>query len=363
MASPSARRDYRITGPESEHARQKGLVSAEWYMSPVPRQRLKELMRRKDGPALRDTLIWFALLIGAGVLAWNSWGTWWAVPAFLLYGLLYTTPAESRWHECSHGTPFKTSWMNETLYQISSFMCVKPPTPLRWSHSRHHTDTIIVGVDPEIKGKRPPIWRELLLEFGRLIAGPLSIRRVILHCFGKLDDEEKLYIPEIQHRKTFWESRVWVLVYGGFIAWAVAIESFLPLMFVGLPYVYGSWMHILLSATQHMGLDEDVLDHRLNSRTFYTNRFIRFLYWNMNYHIEHHMYPMVPYFNLPALHEEIKRDCPPATPSFTAALKEVAAALWKQRKDPDYLIERHLPPSAQPYAYGPVSLRKSIANR
>ena len=36
----------------------------------------------------------------------------------------------------------------------------------------------------------------------------------------------------------------------------------------------------------------------------------RFLYWNMNYHVEHHMFPMVPYHALPQLHEEIKADLP-----------------------------------------------------
>ena len=25
----------------------------------------------------------------------------------------------------------------------------------------------------------------------------------------------------------------------------------------------------------------------------------RFIYWNMNYHVEHHMFPMVPYHALP----------------------------------------------------------------
>ena len=38
-----------------------------------------------------------------------------------------------------------------------------------------------------------------------------------------------------------------------------------------------------------------MLDHRLNSRTVYMNPISRFIYWNMNYHIEHHMFPMVPY--------------------------------------------------------------------
>jgi fatty acid desaturase len=37
----------------------------------------------------------------------------------------------------------------------------------------------------------------------------------------------------------------------------------------------------------------------------------RFIYWNMNYHVEHHMFPMVPYHALPRLHATIKDDLPP----------------------------------------------------
>ena len=47
--------------------------------------------------------------------------------------------------------------------------------------------------------------------------------------------------------------------------------------------------------TQHAGLAENVLDHRLNCRTVYMNPLNRYLYWNMNYHVEHHMFPLVPY--------------------------------------------------------------------
>ena len=54
-------------------------------------------------------------------------------------------------------------------------------------------------------------------------------------------------------------------------------------------------------------MGENVLDHRLNTRTVKMCVVNRFLYWNMNYHVEHHMFPMVPYYRLPELHEEIKR--------------------------------------------------------
>ena len=59
-----------------------------------------------------------------------------------------------------------------------------------------------------------------------------------------------------------------------------------------------------------------MLDHRLNSRTVTTNPVFRFVYWNMNYHVEHHMFPMVPYYALPKLHDMMKHDTPAPYPSL-----------------------------------------------
>ena len=86
--------------------------------------------------------------------------------------------------------------------------------------------------------------------------------------------------------------------------------SILPLMLIGLPRLYGAWHHVMTGLLQHGGLADNVIDHRLNSRTVYMNPVSRFIYWNMNYHVEHHMFPMVPYHALPKLHEMIKHDLP-----------------------------------------------------
>ena len=74
-------------------------------------------MRRDDGPAIRDTLIWFAALIVSGGLGFWFWGSWAAVPFFLVYGVLYGSASDSRWHECGHRTAFKTKWMNDAVYR------------------------------------------------------------------------------------------------------------------------------------------------------------------------------------------------------------------------------------------------------
>jgi len=361
MPASREKRNYSITGPENLRAQERGLVEAEWYTSPIPRKRLKELMKRKDGPAIRDTLIWFSALIAMGIVAYYLWGTWWAIPAFLVYGILYATPGDSRWHECGHGTAFKTPWMNEVIYQIASFMVLRSATPWRWSHTRHHTDTIIVGRDPEIAMERPPIWRILIMQIFHLYGGPVELKRFVLHFFGKLDGPEREYIPASEHRKAFWEARVYTLIILSVAAVCIFYQSILPAMFIFLPSFYGSIVVILHGITQHLGLYEDVLDHRLNTRTVYMNPINRFLYWNMNYHIEHHMFPMVPYHALAALHAEMKDDCPAAMPSLSAALKEVVIALRKQKFDPAYVVVKPLPASARPYMYG-LSPDHNMAN-
>jgi fatty acid desaturase len=352
MAIVVQKRDYSLTGAEGKAAQESGLVAAEWYASPIPRAKLKELMKRKDGPAIRDTLIWLAALIIFGYLAFLSWGTWWAVPAFFVYGVLYASPGDSRWHECGHGTAFKTSWMNEVVYQIASFMVLRSATPWRWSHTRHHTDTIIVGRDPEILTERPPIWKIILMQIFHLYGGPIEVKRFILHTFGKLEKHEQEYIPLSEHPKVFREARVYMLIILAVIGACIFTGSILPAMFIFLPSFYGNLVVLLFGMCQHLGLYEDVLDHRLNTRTVYMNPVSRFLYWNMNYHVEHHMYPMVPYHALPKLHEEMKADCPVACPNLLSALKEVISALRKQKYDPSYVVVKPLPSTAQPYLYG-----------
>jgi len=225
-------------------------------------------------------------------------------------------------------------------------MVLREPTPWRWSHIRHHSDTIIVGRDPEIAAPRPPDLLGIALNFFGLKSGPKEFREVLLHCFGKLTEEERTYIPATEWGKVFRVARVWVLIYAGVIAWAIAARSLLPLMYVGLPSFYGAWLLVVFGLTQHAGLAEDVLDHRLNCRTVYMNPVFRFIYWNMNYHVEHHMFPMVPFHALPALHAEMRADTPPAYHGLWAAYREIIPALLRQVKDPAYFVQRRLPPGA-----------------
>ncbi|MBX9458753.1 MAG: fatty acid desaturase family protein [Rhizobium sp.] len=343
------KRDYSLVGESARRAVETGLASAEWYHTEIPRKVMKELMQRSDGPAIRDSILWIALILGSAAGAIYFWGSWWCVPFFVVYGVLYGSSSDSRWHECGHGTAFKTRWMNDVIYQIASFMLMRNPVSWRWSHARHHTDTIIVGRDAEIAVMRPPDLMRAALAFTGILDFRYSLPGLFKNAAGILSDDEKDYIPEMERAKAITAARWHVAIYVATVALAIYTWSFLPLMLIGLPRLYGSWHMVMTGLLQHIGLADNVVDHRLNTRTVYMNPISRWIYWNMNYHVEHHMFPMVPYHALPRLHELIKHDLPVPNPSMWHAYREVWPVLLKQLRYEDFYLKRELPPTARPY--------------
>jgi fatty acid desaturase len=342
-------KDYSLTGPNRERAIESGLAGAEWYRTVLPRKVMKEIMQRSDGPAIRDTILWLAIILGSGAGVVLTWGSWWVVPFLIVYGVMYGSAGDSRWHECGHGTAFKTQWMNHAVYHLSSFMMIHPPTVWYWSHVRHHTDAIIVGRDREAVLKRPPDIPRTLGDIFGLFSVPVELRNVVLHAFGRLRDEEKDFVPEQEQWKVVVEARVWLGIYFVVIALSFYFNSIIPLVLIPGGRLYGVWHLWLCGLFQHGGLAEDELDYRLNTRTAYLNPISSFIYWNMNYHIEHHMFPLVPFHQLPKLHSLIKSDCPEPNKGFWGAWREMLPVLLKQIKDPTYFLERELPTTAKPY--------------
>ena len=341
--TPPSELDYSLTGTNASLAIEKGLAEADWYTCPVPRQTMRRLLERRDGPALRDTILWFALILGAGYATYALWPSWWAILPYSIYAVLYGSTSDSRWHESGHGTAFKTDGMNNALYEIASFMVMRESTVWRWSHTRHHSDTIIVGRDPEIAVPRPPDIRAIILAFFNLLGYPKYFKDILRHALGRGSAVERTFIPEGEFPKIYRKARLYVLIYAFVLGLSIYSGSILPLLFVGLPNLFGSWLMVIYGLTQHAGLAENVLDHRLNCRTVTMNPIHRYLYWNMNYHVEHHMFPLVPYHALPLLHAAVKDDCPTPYPSLFNAWKEIVPAVFRQVKDPAYHVKRKLP--------------------
>jgi len=308
----------------------------QWYRTPVERAVMKRLTRRSDREGLIQVAGYFSLVIICGYLASRSIGSWWSLPAFLLYGGIWVF-ATSVVHETSHGTPFKTRWINEVVLFIGGLMVQQLPTGLRWTHARHHSETAMVGRDVEIVLVNPITWfRFLTLQLGDTNSIWYYFSRIVLFALGGIDAAHKECVPEKQIPRLRWEARAFLGVYCVIVIWSIYIQSWWPILMFLLPRITGAPVHGVMLATQHIGFSQNIYDHRKTTRTMKVNPLLGFIYWNMNYHVEHHMFPNVPFHALPALQKEIRYDLPTPTAGVAAALEEMIHVVRCQKVHPDY---------------------------
>ena len=80
---------------------------------------------------------------------------------------------------------------------------------------------------------------------------------------------------------------------------------------------------LLFTLIQHVELQENSPSILESTRSFRASWLPRFLYMNMNNHVEHHLYPQVPFYGLPALADAVSDQVPDPDPSFFQTNAEV----------------------------------------
>ena len=149
-----------------------------------------------------------------------------------------------------------------------------------------------------------------------------------------------------EHRKSMWWSRVLLLFHGSVLVISIVTGLWvLPLLVTFFPFI-GNWGAYFVALTQHCGLRDNVPDFRKSTRSITLNPLAEFLYWRMNWHIEHHMYAGVPCYNLKKLYQEIAEDMPqPRT--LLDAWREMLETWRRQQTDPNYQFDTPLPPTRE----------------
>jgi fatty acid desaturase len=319
-----------------------------WTKVAVERRTLRTLQKRSNVPGLLHFGVYVALLVVFGGLTVWAPSLWPKGLFFVAYSVVFGF-SEPILHETHHRTPFRSVWLNETVHYIAGLLAFKEPIRDRWLHAGHHTYTYYSEIDPEIVTDRPPSFWTLGLDFMRLHMAIVWLWTSVRISVVGLDELGKRWIPKAFRRQTIWSARACVAFYLLVIALAVVIGSWYPIFFVFVARFVGAPLHSWVTFIQHAGLEENVADWRENTRTVRMNRLIRLLYWNMNFHVEHHMYPTVPFAALGRLHVEIEAESPTPYRNTFAAWNELIRALWRQRKDPAYSVHRPLPkPDAAP---------------
>ncbi len=315
-----------------------------WYAPPVERSKITALMKRTNGKALASYGLWLFLVVSLGWLSalLFTLGSGWCILAFFLYGTVFSS-CNARWHESMHGTPFRTKVLNRAAFFLAASMEYKDVVSARWSHLTHHAFTIHTEKDLEILAPRPVRLGLILLDYFYLHYAVLSFWILIQHSVGVPSQGAKKVVPKNKYQSMYWASRAVLLLHLAAIAMAILLKSWLPILLFTVPRLYGGLIVWLFVVTQHAGLAQDVWDHRLSTRTLHVNPILSFLYMHMENHIEHHLYPNVPFHALPRLHRMLQPWLPRTYQGLWDAYREMSPALLKQRRDSTYFIRREVP--------------------
>ncbi|WP_261843813.1 fatty acid desaturase [Aliamphritea ceti] len=295
----------------------------------VPKKNLKALMRRSDKPGLIWLAQWAAFLLITGYGVYLSIGTVWHWPAMFLYGIFLTVPSYALSHECAHGSAFRTRGLNEALLWISSVLYYEEPNHRRFAHARHHTYTWIEGKDAQMPFATPMNFKGWLLEITGWALYVYETRLFIRNALGKFDAEVLDYTPASELGKLKWGARICLAIYAALIGMA-AVGIMWPLWFIIIPRLLGAPVMLLFTLIQHVEMQENDVNICKSTRSFSSNWLGRFLYMNMNFHIEHHLYPMVPFHQLESLNAEIKDQIPQPDPGFIRTNLEVLQVVWRR---------------------------------
>jgi fatty acid desaturase len=272
-----------------------------------------------------------ALVLSGGVL-FLAWGTLWAVPVFMLYGIQINFLYAGQ-HELSHWTVFRTKGLNEFFGRLFGFILFYPRDFDQVQHFAHHRYTQNWERDGELGRKRYTLSSYLLW-----VLGPsywyTRVRRIVRFSLGIITEP---YLPESRRPGLIREARWHLAGYALIAVVSVLTRSYLALELWLAPMVIMKPVHQLQNTIEHLGLPH-IETITQNTRSTSTNALMRWLGWNMQYHTAHHAFPGVPCYHLPRLHHEIfvARNSTPPTMSYLAFQWAVLRAFWNGRTEADY---------------------------
>ena len=329
----------------------KPVAIVDWYRTPLPAALFKRLHERSDFRAFVQTGGFLAIAAGTGTLTFWSWLHWtWPVTVLCLFlhGMVSNFYINGM-HELGHGTVFKTRALNAFFVRVVSFFGWNHPDMFNASHQRHHRYTLHPPDDQEVV---LPVTLTVKNFVEQAICNPRGLIWVVKYSWriaaGRIGSEGgweavcfPVNQPQLRRAPILWAR----CLLGGHIAIALVSLYFglwlIPVIVSCAPFI-GGWLFFLCNNSQHVGRHDNVPDFRLCCRTILPHPVVRFLYWQMNYHTEHHMYAAVPCYNLKRLHEAIRHELPPCH-GLIGAWREIGAIMRQQAADPAYKPEIVLP--------------------
>lgn len=229
-------------------------------------------------------------------------------------------------HELAHNTVFKSKYLNNFFLYITSFLLWQNCFYFIASHKKHHKFTLYNTLDKEVilplKLSKTD-W--IFLITYNIPSFYRTIRALCLNSMGIIKGEwaNSLFRDMQAKNQLFIFARIILLGHFILILFFISYGFYELIFIISFAPFCASWLNRIFSLSQHIDKIGEVNDFRLNSSTIRLNWFFSMLYANMNYHIEHHLFPNVPCYNLPKLSKEIKDFLPPPIQGVIATITYV----------------------------------------
>ena len=269
----------------------------------IDRKALRRMMTRKDGPGLLFLSAHLGLLAASGTLIYLSDQFWQMAAAMFLHGV-FIVHLFAPLHEGSHGTAFKSRWLNDGVYWFCALTLGLSPLHFKLQHADHHTYTQDVDRDPQMITIGESLWGYLYyasaIPYFKDIASNLY-----RHSRGRFTERERRYAYEAARPQIVRQTRVMIAVYVAILVISLATQSWIALIYWLIPRVIGEPVERIIRLAEHNGCDRSP-DMLLNSRTILCSKPVRWLSWNMPLHTAHHAAPQVPFHALPELNGHLQ---------------------------------------------------------
>lgn len=251
-----------------------------------------------------------------------AWAVGWVIQALILAG------AYSAMHEAAHNNLYGSRAVNRIAGFLWGMSILINFSLYRAFHLQHHAYTRVQG-DPEPQAEFTSLWQYIV---GMPFVGFAYVGGLWSTSFLAVAGRAPWYArTEMRKRDIRLDGALFLLanlaVVAAFVVWPMLV---LKLWLAPLLIAYASFVS-MTALPEHYLCERDA-DVFRTTRSVVSNAPFRFLYWNNNYHATHHLYPGVPYQNVPALHRFVAERTIYLSPSYISVHLDVIRSLRQGEK-------------------------------
>ena len=289
---------------------------------------------------LLDTVVPYGLLWALMYLSLQvSW--WLTLPLAAVAGALLVR-IFIIFHDCGHGSYFKSRWANDTVGFISGVLTFTPYYHWRWEHAIHHGssgdldkrgmgDVWTMTVQEYLESSR---WKRFAYQLARNPFVLFVIAPLTIFVIGQRFPSPKASRRE---RESVWWMNLALLCVAVLLSWVFGTRAYLliQLTVMSVAGAGGVWLfymqHQFEDAYWERGNNWSYAKAALQGSSFY--KLPRVLQWfsgNIGFHHIHHLSPRIPNYNLQKCHEAdpLFQQVRPMT--LFSSLKSLSLRLWDE---------------------------------